>query len=129
MTGLSADIDVFVQEGLSCDSTRCLAVSHNSETEKEELVFDAKAGQSYTLMVDGWEDSASAVVVEVLCEGSFPTTEDSTQDTDVEAPDSNATGPHSWNVVPINSDCSCGKQSSAFLLLLLSFTRWRSKQS
>jgi MYXO-CTERM domain-containing protein len=69
LSGHSADLDIYVLGSTACDGSDCVAYSDNSETEAESLSFDATAGHSYTVVVDGWEDAQSDFHLEVDCEG------------------------------------------------------------
>ena len=76
VSGLSADLDLYLLASQACDASDCLAASTNSNTNDESITFDASAGTSYTLVVDGWDedggDAVSDFTLAVLCNGSLP---------------------------------------------------------
>lgn len=72
VTGLGADLDLFLLESSACDATGCLASSNESESSDEGLTFDATAGHVYTLVLDGFEGAASPFRLSVDCAGSWP---------------------------------------------------------
>ncbi len=72
LTGLGADLDLFVLTGASCAGQDCLAASTESDTGDEQLVFDATAGPAYLVVVDGFERAASDYHLAVSCAGSLP---------------------------------------------------------
>ncbi len=69
MTGLSADLDLFVTEGTACAPTACVASSISPQSDDEVVTFDAVAGTTYHLLVDGWEGATSAFQIELSCTG------------------------------------------------------------
>jgi len=72
LTGLAADLDLYLVDSLACDGTGCLASSTNAGTSNETLVFDAQAGKDYLVVVDGWQGAASDAQLFVDCTGSEP---------------------------------------------------------
>jgi hypothetical protein len=72
MTGLSADLDIYVLEDAACDGSGCLASSDNPDSSDESAAFAATAGVVYTLVVDGYEGAASDFSLSVSCAGSDP---------------------------------------------------------
>jgi hypothetical protein len=82
VTGLDADLDLFVLDSDACDGSDCLAHSENGETNDESLTFDATADHIYVIVVDGWEGATSDFQLDAACEGSWPgSTTGGTRDT------------------------------------------------
>ena len=75
LTGLSADLDLYVLEGDACDE---------STTDDEAVTFDAEDGHVYTVVVDGWEDAVSPFVLTVACDGAWPDEGDSASPRDTD---------------------------------------------
>jgi hypothetical protein len=67
VTGLSQDLDLMVTDDVACDGTGCVAGSSNPDGDDESAGFDAFAGVTYTVIVDGWEDAVSDFHLEVDC--------------------------------------------------------------
>jgi MYXO-CTERM domain-containing protein len=118
LTGHSADLDLYVLGSTACDGSDCLAYSDNSDAEAESLSFQASAGHSYIVTVDGWEDAVSSFELAVDCEGAAgPTDSDAPDDSDPftpqdsEAPDSEPEQgwpPGSRNNELGQGGCGCG---------------------
>lgn len=72
LTGLSGDLDLYVLGSEACDATECLAYADGSATSDEALTFTAEAGHVYTVVVDGYEGTASAYSLSADCAGSWP---------------------------------------------------------
>ena len=70
VTGLSADLDLFVTAGAACAPGACLGGSTTSQTGDESVTFDATAGQDYTVIVDGWEGATSDLSLSIACTAS-----------------------------------------------------------
>lgn len=68
MSGLSADLDLFVMDGDSCDANSCIEGSTNPNTSDEDVVFTPVAGQTYTVVVEGWDDAVSSFSLDVACD-------------------------------------------------------------
>ena len=60
LSGLSGDLDLFVLEG-DCDAARCITYGN------DEVVFQAVAGETYYLVVDGWHGAVSDYTISVSC--------------------------------------------------------------
>jgi hypothetical protein len=71
--GLGADLDLFALASAACDGSGCLAASTNPKTSDEYLSWDAAAGMTYLILVDGWEGATSTFRLEVACEGGGDT--------------------------------------------------------
>lgn len=82
--GLSGDLDVYVLDSAACDGGGCLAASANPDASDESVTFDARAGVTYVVVVDGWEGTVSDFVLSVACAGSLPADDPGPGDT---APD------------------------------------------
>lgn len=72
MTGLSADLDLFVTDSVACDGTGCVGASSNPDGADEQVDFVAAAGVPYTVIVDGWEGAVSGLHLEVTCDDDAP---------------------------------------------------------
>lgn len=68
VTGLSADLDVYLTRTARCDGLGCMEVSHNPNTSDEEVTFDATADQAYTVILDGWQGAVSDFTLTVVCD-------------------------------------------------------------
>ena len=66
VTGLSADLDAFVRSGAGC-GTDCFAGSTEGDSSDEVVTWDAVAGETYTVMIDGWEGANSEFVLTMAC--------------------------------------------------------------
>ena len=86
LSGHSADLDLYVLSSTACDGSDCLAYSDNSETKAESVSFDATAGHSYVVVVDGYEDAVSSFVLELACDGAQPEDSDPPDPEDSEPP-------------------------------------------
>jgi len=69
MTGLSADLDLFVLEG--CDPTFCLDESLNLNTADESVMFDVVEGSHYIIIADGYAFAESTYTIQIICEGDL----------------------------------------------------------
>lgn len=140
ITGLTADVDLYLGETDGCDGRGCLAGSHEPGTADEEVVFDASAGHVYTAVVDGWAGAVSGFTLSVECDGA-PDDTDAPVDTsepvdtdvsDTDRPDTGAPvdtsapeGPASEPRVersPRDMGCACASApspSAGWALLLL----------
>jgi hypothetical protein len=67
LTGLSADLDLYVVGSTECAGNDCLASSTNPETDDEVAQFEAVAGAEYVVVVDGWDGAVSPFDLEVAC--------------------------------------------------------------
>lgn len=71
LTGLSADLDLFVLTDSACDATGCLGASDNGDADDESVTFSATAGHAYTIVVDGYDGSVSDLQLSVSCAGTW----------------------------------------------------------
>jgi len=96
MTGLSDDLDLYLLAGDQCDGAACIEGSWGPGTSDEEFWFEGIAGDSYILVVDGWDGAISDFVLEVSCEtgddDDAADDDDAVDDDDVEPDDDDATG-------------------------------------
>ncbi len=117
LSGLSADLDLFALDNELCDTSNCLAVSHEPNTSDESLSFHATENQHFVLIVDGWEDAASEFTLTVTCEGSWP--EDDTSPPDTSLSDSGIVDTDNGHEKgkPVLG-CGCGHGSAPILLWL-----------
>jgi len=130
VTGLSGDVDLYALDSDACDGKGCIASSTNSAINDEQLVFDAVAGTTYWLVVDGWQDAVTDFHLEVTCDGELPDA-DTTPPTEGTTPGNSDTtgtvgtqGLGDDDYVPLpyepNSGCGCAtgsSRSAAWLLL------------
>jgi len=72
LTGLAADLDLYVVASPACAGQDCVAASSNTGEEDESLTFDASAGTSYTIVADGFEGAVTGFSLAVSCAGSLP---------------------------------------------------------
>ena len=77
------DLDVFVLDGTSCSGDDCVAYGNVDAT------FDAVAGATYTVVVDGYNGAAGTFTLELLCGEPAPPLGD---DDDATGDDDDATG-------------------------------------
>lgn len=123
LSGLAADLDVYLLEDAACDMQACLAASDGSQTTDESLDYPARAGEERVLVIDGFRGVTSPFVLEVICEGTWPPPEppdtggeDSAVDTS--APDSgDSAEPNDDTAVdePAPGRCGCeGTGGAAF---------------
>ena len=83
LSGLSQDLDLYALDSDACDGGGCLA-SSSSASGDESVRFDAAAGRTYVVVLDGWEGAVSDFTLTVDCEGGLPEGQDSAppEDTD-----------------------------------------------
>ncbi len=72
LTGLGADLDLYLLDSVECDGTGCLASSVSPDGSDEVLAFEATAGTTYVLVADGWEGAVSDFTLAVACNGTLP---------------------------------------------------------
>jgi hypothetical protein len=72
LTGLSADLDLYLLDSSACDTQDCVQVSRLGSNSDESITFEAQAEHRYTVVVDGFEDAASDFTLTVSCEGQLP---------------------------------------------------------
>ena len=63
LSGMLADLDIFVldEAGGVCEATNCLSYENNTVT------FDAQAGHTYYLVVDGYRGAVGDYTIAVTC--------------------------------------------------------------
>lgn len=66
LTGLSADLDLIIVN--DCDRTNCKAISDNPGFSSEFYPLNVKKGESFYIIVDGWNFAQSSYLLEVQCE-------------------------------------------------------------
>lgn len=67
LDGIAADLDLFVLDSVGCDGDACIAESISPEGEAEALSFEAQAGHTYTVVLDGWEGAISDFSLTIQC--------------------------------------------------------------
>ncbi|MEZ4235137.1 MAG: peptidoglycan DD-metalloendopeptidase family protein [Myxococcota bacterium] len=67
LTGLAADLDLYVVGSTGCAGDDCVAASSNPNGDDEAVTFDAAAGVEYVVVVDGWEGAVSGFDLDVAC--------------------------------------------------------------
>ena len=72
VTGLAADLDLFVLAGAGCDPFTCIGFSDNSTTSDESVTFDAVAGAEYAIVVDGYDGNVSGFSIAFACTAPPP---------------------------------------------------------
>ncbi|MFM2160550.1 MAG: hypothetical protein RLZZ383_62 [Pseudomonadota bacterium] len=72
VTGVGADLDLFVLTSPACDGSGAVTCSTNPDTNEEWVTFDASAGATYTVVVDGWEGAVSGFSLTAFCAGAPP---------------------------------------------------------
>ncbi len=87
MTGLSADLDLFVTEGEACAPSACLGGSTSSATADEQVTFDAVQGATYHVVVDGWDGGTSDFQLALACTPPDEGDDDDDDDATEEPPD------------------------------------------
>ncbi len=133
VTGVSADLDVYVLQTPACDTSGCLTYSDESQDSDESVTWTAEAGQSYTVVLDGWEGAATDFQLGVQCDGALPQPEDSGDPDDTDDPtdsDSDSDSDDGGGRVPNDElgGCSCASSGPApfallGLVLVLGFRR------
>jgi uncharacterized protein (TIGR03382 family) len=69
LTGLQADLDLFLLTDATCHGAGCLAGSTSSNTTDEVITQAVEAGVTYVVVVDGWEGATSPFTLAVECQG------------------------------------------------------------
>ena len=85
VTGLAADLDLFLMPDAACDGRACLATSKETGSADERMGFDAVANTNYTILVDGYAGAASEFTLAVACSGSLPAIQDTGDDSGKDA--------------------------------------------
>ena len=83
LTNLSADVDLIVttDAGGACDPASCIGSSGEPQTTDEQVDFNAAAGTTYYVVVDGYNSATSTYSLAATCAGGGgPTTETSCTD-------------------------------------------------
>lgn len=80
LTGLGADLDMFLLNSAACDGTGAIDCSTNPDGNDELLSFNASAGAVYTIVVDGWDGATSAFNLSAECTGGPPPDTDPPQE-------------------------------------------------
>lgn len=75
MTGLSADLDLFVLASDTCDATDCLAASTDGDLADGVLTVDGQVGVPLTVVIDGYKGASSDVDLAITCAGAPPDTD------------------------------------------------------
>lgn len=73
LTGLGGDLDLFLQSADTCDGSGAITCSTNSDASEEWITFDAAAGATYTVVVDGWDGAVSGFNLSASCVGGSTT--------------------------------------------------------
>jgi hypothetical protein len=66
-TGTSADLDVYILEGSDCDETACVE-DGSSGNGNEDVSFQASAGDTFVIVVDGWNGAISDYTITLSCD-------------------------------------------------------------
>jgi hypothetical protein len=69
LTGVGADLDLFVLGSSACDGTGAVTCSTNPDASEEWVTFSAGAGVVYTVVVEGWNGAASGFQLTAQCVG------------------------------------------------------------
>ena len=134
MSGLSADLDVYVLGSTACDGSGCVTASDEPETSNETVSWSASADTTYTLVVDGYEGATSSFTLSVDCEGVVDDPPEDTSppvDTSVEAQDTSPDRPWTQAIdapgerVPMGGCQAAPSAGLACLLLALGAVRRR----
>ncbi len=113
LTGLSADLDLYVLESAACDAHDCIDVSRLGSSSDEEVVFQAVAGEDYVIVVDGFKDSVSDFSLTPLCDGAWPEPLDTGVDTTpTETQTTQTDSPTQGEPVDGGKGCSCASMTS-----------------
>lgn len=115
LTGLGADLDLYVVDSVACDGTGCVASSVSPDTESEVLTFDAVAGEAYVVVLDGYQGAVSDFSLQVGCVGTEPEDTSTPSDptgtgtpTDTDAPVGHDGAPSTPRVVNGAAADGCG---------------------
>jgi MYXO-CTERM domain-containing protein len=97
LTGVGADLDMFVLGSNTCDGSGAVTCSTNPDASEEWVSFPAAAGAVYTVVVDGWSGAVSGFNLTAQCVGAPPdpvdTGEATPQDTaETDVPDDPTSG-------------------------------------
>lgn len=86
LSGNSADVDLFVLSSDACDGSGSVGCSISPNADAESVSFTATAGQTYTVVADGWEGAVTGFTLTASCTGYWPG-ERPVEDTDPEPVD------------------------------------------
>jgi hypothetical protein len=89
LSGNSADVDLFVLSSDACDGSGSVGCSISPDADAESVSFTATAGQTYTIVADGWEGAVTGFTLSAACTGYWPG-ERPVDDTDPERADTSA---------------------------------------
>jgi len=122
LTDMSADLDLYLLRGPSCDARVCETASTEGSNLDENISFDAESGTEYIVVVDGWREAVSYFTLSVECGGEWP--EDPTPSPSPEpSPSSSSTPTEVADTTPTEvgsgCDCSAAHQTLPAPVLLL----------
>jgi hypothetical protein len=93
LTGLSADLDLFLLDGAAdCDPSGCLDSSNRGGNNDEDILFAAASGDRFVFVVDGFLNASGPFQLSIECDASgddddaFPDDDDTVLDDDDAAP-------------------------------------------
>ena len=69
LTGHTQDLDLYVLAGDTCDASACLDGSWNPGQDAEDVSIPLAAGETVTLVVDGWDGAVSDFTLTIDCVG------------------------------------------------------------
>ena len=127
LTGLSADLDLYVLSSSACDGGGCVGASDEPDASSESVAFSASADHAYTVVVDGYEGAASNFTLSVSCQGKVEEPVDSEPQAH-DSPGLDTSPPNYWNEeqdlsppgerAPIGYGCSATGARPGLLTLL-----------
>ena len=89
MEGLSADLDLYVLQGTTCDAQACVDGSWSSDDQNESVLREMVQGETIIIVVDGWDGAVSDFTLLVDCN---PLVGDDDDDDDVVGIDQDGDG-------------------------------------
>lgn len=92
LTGLGADLDMFVLGSNVCNGSDAVTCSTNGNTSEEWVSFNASANAVYTVVIDGWEGAVSSFNLSAQCVGTVPDPVDTSPVEDTATPNSDSGG-------------------------------------
>ncbi len=95
--GQDLDVYVLAETGAGCDADDCLGYGNT------EATFDVTSGNTYYLVVDGYEGAAGSFTLDVTC-GFIPGDDDDAADDDDIAPDDDDIAPDDDDIAPDDDD-------------------------
>ncbi len=108
LTGLEADLDLYVLDSVACDGTGCLGASSEPDASSEQVTFAAQAGREYVVVVDGWQGAAGPFELHVDCVGAEPEPEPEPIDTGDPIPEPEPEPPAEPPPARQDLDSGCG---------------------